>query len=157
MTPKPRKQVVKAASAKAPKTVTWKGEDHPADAMATKWLKKLEAEFERYQSTRPRDAVYQYLKTVYAFVDGFDGLSDHWRMAERIAKKKGCAVRPKEDRISLLIRATSTVNEKTRWKWTMCLAYARIQRVEPDHLKQFIKKLGGINDCVMKAVKDLNG
>jgi hypothetical protein len=142
----------KATVLKMPaKTVVWKGNEHSIKALAAKELGGLEAKFQQYQSTRDRDAVYGYLTAIYRFAHGFEKSLDCKRVARQMAAQKGLVIRDGQDqRFSLLIRSTATVNEKTRWKWRKCLAYAWSEEVEPQDLKDFIKGVEGINGCAAK-------
>src|SRR5215207_9559905 len=125
MSPTVHRQVKATATGKAAKTVTWKGKEHRADALASRWLVRLEATFAESQSTRARNAVYAYLTAIYEFVAGFETSVDCRTVVKRMAGRKGLVIRCDEDtRFILLIRATATVNEKTRWKWSKCLAHA---------------------------------
>ena len=140
----------KRAPAKA-KTVIWRGEERSAKALASTWLRKLEKAFEASQSTRSRNAVYGYLTEVYRFAVGFDLSRDCLRVAARMVASKGLTPRKARNRFSPLIRATATVNEKTRWKWARCLRFALSENIEPDDLHTFIlNEHKGINECADK-------
>ena len=150
-----RSQVGATLAAKAPKTVVWKGEERDAGALASEGLKILEAAFKKYQSTRAGDAVYGYLSAVYGFATSFRRSPDCTRVARRMARNKKYPVRKNQSSWSLLIRASATVNEKTRWKWSTCLDYAKAERVKPSDLKQFIRGQGRINECASKGAEAL--
>lgn len=154
----PRERL-KAAKRKAANTVMWRAKEYREDALASKALDELETEFEQYQSTRDRYAVYGYLTAVYRFAFDFETSLDCKRVAKRMAERKEHLVRRNQDRFGLLILATSTtmINEKTRWKWRHCLTYAISQDVEPNKLKKFIANLGGINKCAAKWIEFANG
>jgi hypothetical protein len=140
------------ASKAAARPVTWNGRKYRVNALAAQGLKQLETAFDQYQSTRARSAVYGYLTAVYEFAVGFKTAVGCRRVAKQMAKQKGYVVREDQDRFSLLIRATSTVNEKTRWKWTICLLCAVPLEVDPLELEGFIRELGGINQCVAQCL-----
>src|SRR3712207_5121212 len=71
MSSAPYRRMKATVTGKATKTVTWKGKEHPVNALASKWLEKLEAAFAESQSNRARNAVYLYLTAVYGFTAGF--------------------------------------------------------------------------------------
>jgi hypothetical protein len=133
------------------KTVSWRGKRHTVRALASKWQVKLEAKFAAFQGTRKRNAVYAYLTAVYTFARGFKTSADCRTVGRRMIRKEGLVLRKRHDRFSLIIRATSDVNEKTRWKWMRCLQFAHFKDVEPGELETFIRKdHNGINECASK-------
>ena len=104
-----------------------------------------------YQSTRERDAVYQYLTAVFEVV----GLWKKQRRAKAsslqalAATKHPGAIRIQEP-FAIVIFCTSnprTVDAKTRNKWARALRYADRFKPNAQGLAQFIRRMGGINGC----------
>jgi hypothetical protein len=109
----------------------------------------LEAAFAQYRSTRSRNAVYGYLTEVYRFGMNFEASKDCVKVGKRMITKKGLARHKPFGRFSLLVRATSDVDEKTRWKWVRCLVFAQMEEREPSEMRSFIlDEHHGINSCV---------
>jgi hypothetical protein len=104
-----------------------------------------------YQSTRERDAVYQYLTAVFEVV----GLWKKQRRAKAsslqalAATKHPGAIRIQEP-FAIVIFCTSdprTVDARTRNKWARALQFAERFKPVAQGLAQFIKSRGGINAC----------
>jgi hypothetical protein len=133
--------------------VLWDGNKHDVSALSKSQLKKLEAAFEEYQSTRKRDAVYGYLTAVYRFARRFEKASHRRMVGQHMLALKDRGSRKTDNAFSAILRATSTVNEQTRWKWVQCLAFARREKIASDALQSFIKKHDGINECADEWVR----
>ena len=131
------------------KSVIWREKNHDVDALSRASAKKLEAAFKTYQSTRQRDAVYDYLTAVYAFALGFKRGHHCKAVGARMLSLKGLGTRKTDlGRFRSILRATADANENTRWKWVQCLEFARDQDVAAPKLKSFIlEDQGGINAC----------
>jgi len=108
-----------------------------------------------YQSTRERDAVYQYLTAVFGVV----GLWKKQRRAKAsscqalVAAKHRGAIRIQEP-FAIVIFCTSDpgiVDAKTRSKWARALRYAERFKPNAQGLAQFIKNQGGINECAARV------
>ncbi len=112
--------------------------------------------WKRYQSTRRRDAIYDYLQVIFRIVH-------RWRKEHRTKKSshqalkatgRGNRVRNVEP-FAVVIFCSSDprkVDAKTRSKWSRALRY--VERFKPDtqSLAQFIKSLGGINECAVHLI-----
>jgi hypothetical protein len=133
---------------KNPGRVIWNGEKFQPRQLAAEWQPKLANHHRRMQRSRKRGAIYDYLVEVYRFAHTFKTPKGCAIVGERMIKDQGAVVGGHHNCISLLIRATSNADRRTRWKWACCLAYAYNQRVNPDNLISFIKGLKGINGCV---------
>jgi hypothetical protein len=81
-----RKVSSKKANKASLRTVIWKGEEQEVRTLSKSSLKKLEAAFEEYQSTRKRDAVYDYLTAVYRFARGFNKASHRRTVSEHMPR-----------------------------------------------------------------------
>jgi hypothetical protein len=110
-----------------------------------------------FQSTRERDAVYQYLTAVFEVV----GLWKKQRRAKAsshqalAATKHPGAIRIQEP-FAIVIFCTSdprTVDARTRNKWARALRYAEEFKPNAQGLAEFIKGQGGINACADEQYK----
>jgi hypothetical protein len=107
--------------------------------------------WKEYQSTRRRDAIYDYLSEVFTTVR-------RWKEQDRVKTKVhqllramgNCAGIRNQDPYAVVILSSSdprTVDTKTRSKWVRALRYAEQFKPETESLGNFIKKRGGINEC----------
>ena len=130
-------------------TIIWRGKAYEVSTFSKKWLKELKGTFKAYQSTRQRDAVYDYLTSVYRFVRGFKNARQCKVVGAHMLALKRLSSRKTDTEISAILRATAAVSEQTRWKWAQCLAYAR-HNDETDDMREFIlgSEPRGINECV---------
>jgi hypothetical protein len=102
-----------------------------------------------FQECRKRDAVYGYLKAVFALVVDCKGRRRTKRLLRRAFQFAGLSFDENADPFAAVIRCTSERNldNKTISKWARALRYvARCKRPRTG-LKAFIKKMGGINAC----------
>jgi len=111
----------------------------------------------RYQSTRQRDAVYDYLNAVFEIVR-------RWRKEQRrkasshqalVATKQRRAIRT-DDPFAVVIFCTADreiADAKTTSKWSRVLRYARMVKPANQRLTDFIKSKGGINACAARFAR----
>ena len=105
----------------------------------------------RYQSTRQRDAVYDYLSVVFDIVRRWKMLG-HNRTCSRhalTATKQRCAIRTR-DPFAIVIFCTSDariIDARTRSKWSRALRFAEQFKPSGQELAAFVKSHGGINEC----------
>jgi len=121
-------------------------------------LEHARAAWVRYQSTRKRDAVYDYLNAVFEIVQ-------HWKEQRRAkvsshqalaATKQRRAIRIDEP-FAIVIFCTSDprkVDAKTRSKWSRVLRSARKAKPANQRLTDFIKSKGGLNECARRFAQD---
>jgi hypothetical protein len=102
-----------------------------------------------FQECRERDAVYGYLKTVFAVVVDYKGRRRTKRLLRRAFQFAGLPLDKNADPFAAVIRCTSegNVDNKTISKWATALRYAAHCKKPGTPLKTFIKKMGGINAC----------
>jgi hypothetical protein len=102
-----------------------------------------------FQECRKRDAVYGYLKVVFALVVGHRGRRRTKRLLRRAFQFAGLSVDKNADPFVAVIRCTSERNtdNKTISKWARALRYAARCKRPRTKLQTFIKKMGGINAC----------
>jgi hypothetical protein len=110
--------------------------------------------WKEYQSTRKRDAIYDYLQVVFRIVR-------RWRKEHRAKASSHQALRTTGRANSVrnaepfaVVNFCSSdrnkVDAKTRSKWSRALRFC--ERFKPDiqSLGQFIKSQGGINECAAR-------
>ena len=104
-----------------------------------------------FQSTRERDAIYQYLITVFEIVSRWkkERRAKVGSMRALAATRRPGAIRIPEP-FAIVIFCTSDpgiVDAKTRSKWARALRYAERFKPNAQGLAQFIKSQGGTNEC----------
>ena len=102
-----------------------------------------------FQECRKRDAVYGYLKAVFALVVDCKGQRRTKRLLQRACQFAGLQFDKNADPFAAVIRCTCerNIDNKTISKWARALRYAALCKKPRARLKTFIKKLGGINAC----------
>jgi hypothetical protein len=114
-------------------------------------LTQAKIAWKNYQSTRKRDAIYDYLRAVFKIVR-------RWRKEHRAKTSSYQALRAtgstnkirKVEPFAIVIFCTSDprkVDAKTRAKWSRVLRYAEQFKPDTQNLTQFVKSNGGINEC----------
>jgi hypothetical protein len=107
-------------------------------------LKEAKNAWTKYQSSRERDAVYDYLRVVFKIVR-------RWRKQHRARARSHQALRATEHRITTrnhepfaaVIFCTSgprIMDAKTRSKWSRALRYAERSKPDTQSLAQFISR-----------------
>jgi hypothetical protein len=110
--------------------------------------------WKKYQSTRRRDAIYDYLRAVFKIVG-------RWKREHRAKASSHQALRAagRANRIrniepfAVVIFCSSDRNKvdaKTRSKWSRTLRYCERFKPDTQNLAQFIKTQGGINECAAR-------
>jgi hypothetical protein len=102
-----------------------------------------------FQESRARDAVYGYLRAVFAIVKHYNGRRRTKRLMRRAYKFAGLPIDMNADPLAVVIRCTcdGKADNKTISKWSRALRYvARVKK--PRHpLTTFMKNRGGVNAC----------
>ena len=141
---------LQAISAPIPRAV------YPSDHKASgeRWEDRLSQRivmvcdaWDDFQECRERDAVYGYLKAVFALVAECKGRRGTKRLLRRAFQFAGLSFDKNADPFAAVIRCTSerSVDIKTISKWARALRYAAHCKRHRTPLKNFIKKMGGIN------------
>jgi hypothetical protein len=87
---------------------------------------------------------------------GFDGWPDADKVGLAMLASTELGLRTRKNRFSSVLRATATIDEKTRWKWVRCLKLAFSEEIGPDKLQSFIlDEHGGINGCAAAWVSNV--
>jgi hypothetical protein len=108
-----------------------------------------------FQECRKRDAVYGYLKAVFALVVDCTGRRQTKRLLQRAFQFAGLSFDKNADPFAAVIRCTSerNIDNKTISKWARALRYAAHCKRPRTKLRAFIKKLGGINACAERYTR----
>jgi hypothetical protein len=118
-------------------------------ARLRRWLEKVSRACERFQSSRNRDAVYDYLEIVFAIVT-------HYRVRQRTNRLLRHAFEfahlpfdKNADPFSAVIRCTSgnAADTKMISKWSRALRCVARYKKTDTGLREFMKRLGGVNAC----------
>jgi hypothetical protein len=119
------------------------------------WLEKVRRAWDDFQASRTRDAVYDYLKAVFATVMHYKAR----RRTKRLLRHAfGFAKLPFDknaDPFTAVIRCTcgNTVDSKMISKWARALRYVARSK-EPDiGLQTFMKEAGGVNACAAQYAR----
>lgn len=118
----------------------------PKDRLRRRLIKVSDA-WDDFQEDRARDAIYGYLKTVFAIVLDHKGRRQTKRLLRRTFQFAGLALDKNADPFTAVIRCTCerNVDSKTVSKWARALRYAAHCKKPRTPLKTFVKKLGGVN------------
>jgi len=114
-------------------------------------LDKARRAWKEYQSTRRRDAIYDYLLEVFTTVRLWKQQNNVKTKVHQVLRAIGnCAGIRNQDPYAIVILCSSdscTVDIKTRSKWSRVLRYAERSMPDAESLAKFIKSRGGINEC----------
>jgi hypothetical protein len=102
-----------------------------------------------FQECRERDAVYRYLKTVFALVVEHKGQRRTKRLLRRAFQFADLSFDKNADPFAAVIRCTCQrkLDSKTISKWARALRYASHCKRRRTPLKRFMTELGGVNAC----------
>jgi hypothetical protein len=113
-------------------------------------LARVRVAWEEAQSSRNRDAIYEYLTAVYALVTWWAAEGQDVVRAQRAVRLGGLDVIAREDPFAAIIRCTADpakADKRTRSKWSRVMRYAAMRKPDSEPLDRFIKSKGGINAC----------
>ncbi len=119
-------------------------------------LLRLQNEWETFQSTNARDAVYQYLTAVFELVAWWAQEGRAVDRAHRALHLRGHYSVREPEAFATVIRCTSDpakVDDRTRSKWSRVLRYAAEYKDLDEPLRDFIKCRGGINECASRFAR----
>jgi hypothetical protein len=130
------------------------GSDHkarresPKDRLRRR-LAKVSDAFDEFHESRVRDAVYSYLRDVFALVVDCKGQRRTKRLLRSAFQFSGLRFDKNADPFAAVIRCTSErkLDCKTISKWTRALRYVVYCKRRRTPLKTFVKEMGGINAC----------
>jgi hypothetical protein len=115
-------------------------------------LEKVHRAWGDFQSSRRRDAVYQYLGAVLALVMHYRVRRRTNRLLRHAFKFANLRFDENADPFTAIIRSTSddSFDSKMISKWARALRYVARCKKSEDGLRTFIKKAGGINGCAAR-------
>ena len=119
-------------------------------------LLRLQNEWETYQTTRDRDAVYGYLSVVFETVMAWTLEGRAVNRAYRALTLRGCCPVREPEPFAAVIYCTADhdkVDDRTRSKWSRVLRYAAEYKDLDEPLRDFIKRKGGINKCAARFAR----
>ena len=105
------------------------------------------------QSNRSRDAIYGYLSAVYGLVAWWTAEGQEVARARRALRLQRLAVSDREDPFAAVIRCTADpakADKRTRSKWSRVMRYVAAYKPDSEPLGEFIRRKGGINECVAR-------
>ena len=121
-------------------------------------LLRLQNEWETYQASRDRDAVYGYLAAVFELVEWWAKEGRAVNRAHRALHLRGHKSVREPEPFAALILCTSDpekADDRTRSKWSRVLRYAAEFKSLDEPLRDFIKRKGGINKCAARFARRL--
>jgi hypothetical protein len=120
-------------------------------------LAEIKRAWRIYQTTNSRDAIYLYLEALFALVARWRRLNCAFKNSRAALRLRGGAPQIKPEPFSIVIFCTSdseVEDAKTRSKWSRVLRYARKARPGEQHLTDFIKSKGGLNECARRFARN---
>jgi hypothetical protein len=121
-------------------------------------IERIRGVWGNFQSSRQRDAVFEYLTEVYNLVGWWEAEGKASGRARRALKYQpgegGIFLEP----FSAVIYCTSngkSTDKKTRSKFARVLRYAAAYKLDAEPLKKFIKRKGGLNACAARYARRL--
>ena len=120
-------------------------------------LTKICEAWDDFQTSRDRNAVYRYLRSVYSVVTRCRSRRQIRRLVRRAYDFAGLAFDKTADSFTTVIRCTSekSLDHRTVSKWSRALRYAAYRKRAPRMLVAFMKAAGGINACASGYTKVL--
>ena len=122
-------------------------------------LGRLEREWELCQSTRDRNAIYEYLTAVFELVTVWvhEGTAvDYARWAIWLRGHRSAVLSPEPFATVIFCTADrKKADFRTRSKWSRVLRYAAKFKDLDEPLAAFIKRKGGINKCAARYARRL--
>jgi hypothetical protein len=128
---------------------TLKLRDNAQKARLRRWLEKVQATWQDFQTNRARDAVYGYLEAVFAVVMHYKVRRLTKRLLRHAFECADLSFDKRADPFTALIRCSSggAADNKMISKWARALRYAGHRKEPETPLKTFMKAAGGVNAC----------
>jgi hypothetical protein len=123
---------------------------HSASGPRIRWrFEKIRAEWDDFQASRARDAVYGYLENVFETVMHYKVRRKTTKLLRHAFKFADLPFDKNADPFTAVIRCTSDENadSKTISKWGRALRYAARSKEPTVRLKTFMKDAAGVNAC----------
>jgi hypothetical protein len=118
-------------------------------------LTKICEAWDDFQTSRHRNAVYRYLRSVYSVVTRCRSRRQIRALVRRACDFAGLAFDKAADPFTTVIRCTSekSLDHRTVSKWSRALRYAAYRDRPRRMLVAFMKAAGGINACASRYTK----
>jgi hypothetical protein len=117
-------------------------------------LFRIQSAWEDCQSSRQRDAIYEYLTAVFDLVAWWAADCRDVERAKLALRIHGGAKRSSSNEpFAAIIFCTADptkVDKRTRSKWSRALRYALECKSDSEPLTKFLKRKGGINECAAR-------
>jgi hypothetical protein len=116
-------------------------------------LLRLQNEWETAQASRDRNAIYQYLSSVFELVEWWAKESKAVKRAHRALHLQGHDSIREPEPFAAVVFCTSDPEKadyRTRSKWSRALRYAAEFKDPDEPLGDFVKRQGGINKCAAR-------
>jgi hypothetical protein len=126
------------------------------DHLKNELIKVCEA-WDDFQTSRDRNAVYRYLRSVYSVVRRCRSRRKIRQLVRRACDFACLPFDKAADPFTTVIRCTSEnrLDHRTVSKWSRALRYAAYRKRAPRMLEAFMKAAGGINACAGRYTKVL--
>jgi hypothetical protein len=120
-----------------------------------RWLEKVSNAWDEFQTSRARDAVYEYLNAVFAIVDHYRVRRRTNKLLRHAFKFAGLPFDKNADPFTAVIRCTCSdaADNKTISKWARALRYVAQCKELRTPLKAFMTEAGGVNACAARYAK----
>jgi hypothetical protein len=119
-------------------------------------LDRVRGTWDDCQASRDRNAVYAYLTAVYDLVAWWAAEGRDLERARRALRLCRLELSQREDPFAAIIRCTADpakADKRTRSKWSRVMRYAAACKTDSEPLGQFIRRIGGINECVARYAR----
>jgi hypothetical protein len=124
-----------------------------ADTALNQEIERLREAWEKVQSSRDRDAIYEYLRAAYELVLCWKVECHEIQRARRALKINGLAPPEEPEPFAAVIAASVSPKKLDRRqlsKYSRVLRCAGSFDCRPKRLKRFIKDRGGLNSCATR-------
>jgi hypothetical protein len=125
-------------------------------ARLRRWLERVCGEWEDFQTSRRRDAVYGYLEAVLAIVAHYRVRRRTNRLLRHAFQFANLQLDKNADPFTAVFRCTcGAADSKTISKWARALRYVSRCKQPRIGLKAFMKEASGVNACADRYAKRL--
>ena len=116
-------------------------------------LKSLKSVWAEVQSTRHRNAIYEFLEPVFELVTLYQRKGRERRLVKKIKKIFAPGLKTKDPFAAVIhcVVPLGRIDSRTRSKWSRALAYAQQHKRSSSSLKSFMLENGGINECASRC------
>jgi len=117
-------------------------------------MEKLRVVWRQVQSTRQRDAVYEFLEAAFDVVSKFNRAGSGGKLLRKLHRLDCQLKRIHEPYSAVIHYATDhSLDSRTRSKWSRLMRFAEQTKKRREMLEDFIRRNGGINECASRCRK----